>query len=444
MENNIDLINDTKRGFWLLSGPFLILSFFEAIYSLIDMFWISQMSQAAFFAIGIGLPFFAFINNLGKSVGLGTLSIISREIGAGNYENSQDSLWHGIIVCCVLAVILILAIMFLSDILAVMGVTESVSLVKQFMIPILLFSPVFLFSNFFVYTLQAEGNSRIPTILLILSSILNLILDPILIFTLNWGISGAAFASILSSAAMTVYLLYWYLSGRSSVALSVNSFKPRMIYDILIVAVPSFLMDLLMCLVTSFVNVIMLKQLGQIGVVLYSAASKVKELILAPKRAYGKSMMTVSGQLYGAGKIDKLKSIIRYVAMVSTVTTLVLSVAFFFIRVYAFEWFSVTGVETYVYYIAFVGIFILLEMQFSSLGERVLSGLGKTCDSLFINGGTSILKFFLITALAPVLTSGAGVLVGILVSEACSALVYYIVLKIIFRRLEKKMDPQGV
>ena len=243
MENNVDLINDTKSGFWRLSSPFLLLTFFEAFYALVDMFWVSQMSQEAFFAIGIALPFVTLINNFGKSMGTGTLSVISRQIGADDYESAHNTLWHGMIGCVVFAICIILAIPFLSNILDLMNVTNSVSLVKQYLIPIFLFSIVFLFSNLFTYTLQAEGNSRVPTFLLIFSNILNLILDPILIFVLNWGVSGAAFALILSNATITVYLLYWFLKGKSQIILRVKYFKPGIVYDILIVAIPNLLID---------------------------------------------------------------------------------------------------------------------------------------------------------------------------------------------------------
>ena len=436
MADNIDLINNTKSGFWRLSGPFLVLSFFDAFYALIDMFWVSQMSHEAFFAISIALPFVTLIKNFGKSMGTGTLSVISREIGADDYESAHNTLWHGIIGSVVLSICIILAIPFIPNLLALMNVTQSVDLVKQYLIPIFLCSIMFILPNVFLYTLQAEGDSKVPTVLLILTNILNLILDPILIFVLNFGISGAAYASILSNALITVYLFYWFLKGKSQILLRVKYFKPGIVFDIILVAIPNIFKDMLMCIVSSFINAVLLDQLGQIGVELYSAVSKIKDMILAPEIAFGKSLMTISGQLVGACEWEKLDSISNYAYAISTVITLIMGIVFFFIRDYAFAAFSVTGAETYVFYIALVGIFILSAMQFSALVDRIMAGIGNSYDSLFITMGISIFKALLIYVLGPILTSGACVLVGILISESFGAMVYYITLNHRIKRME--------
>ena len=193
-----------------------------------------------------------------------------------------------------------------------------------------------------------------------------------------------------------------------------------------------------MCIVSSFINAVLLNQLGQIGVVLYSAASKIKDMILAPERAFGKSLMTIAGQLVGACQWDKLKSICNYGYSISIVITVIMAIVFFFIRDYAFAAFSVTGAETYVFYIAFVGIFILSAMQFTALADRIMAGIGNSYDSLFITAGTSIFKALLIYVLAPILTSGACVLVGILISESFDAITYYIILNYRIKRMKEK------
>lgn len=185
-----------------------MLSIFEAGYSFVDVFWVSQMNSESFFAIGVAVPLVTLIGNFGKSLGVGTNSLISREIGEGKIDSTYNSILHGIIACFVVGCIIILSTAFLPNILILMGATSSVDLSMQYLTPIFLCPFVFLFYNLFVSTLQAEENSRTTTIILIFTNILNLILDPVFIFVFNWGVMGVSCATILSSLVTTIYLLY--------------------------------------------------------------------------------------------------------------------------------------------------------------------------------------------------------------------------------------------
>ena len=156
------------------------------------------------------------------------------------------------------------------------------------------------FLIFFANTLQAEGNSKIPTILLISTNVLNLVLDPIFIFVLDWGVSGASYATILSSGFSALYLLYWYLSGKSEVPINFRYFKPGIVYDIFTVAFPNFLMDSLWCILILFFNKILIEQLGQIGVLLYSSASKIQSVIISHQKAFSRGLVSICGHLFGA------------------------------------------------------------------------------------------------------------------------------------------------
>ena len=236
------------------------------------------MNAESFFAIGVAVPLVTLIISFGKSIGIGTNSIMSRQIGDNDFTDTYNSILHGIAACLLIGFIVIISTFFLEDILTYMGATSSMELSMQYLTPIFLCPFVFIFSNFFANTLQAEGNSKTPTRLLILTNVLNLILDPIFIFVLGWGVSGVSYATILSSGVTAVYLLYWYLSGKSEVPINFKYFKPGIVYDIIIVALPNFLTDSLWCISMLFFNKILIEQLGQIGVLLYSTASRIESL----------------------------------------------------------------------------------------------------------------------------------------------------------------------
>ena len=310
MADNVDFISNPKNAFWQFTTPLLLLTLFEAGYSFVDVFWVSQMNPESFFAIGVTVPILTLIVSFGRSLGIGTNSIMSREMGDNNLIGSYNSILHGIVACLVSCVIIMMSIFFLKDILTFVGADSSMDLSMQYLSPMILCPFVFIFSNFFANTLQAEGNSKIPTILLISTNVLNLVLDPIFIFVLDWGVSGASHATILSSGFSALYLLYWYLSGKSEVPINFRYFKPGIVYDIFTVAFPNFLMDSLWCILILFFNKILIEQLGQIGVLLYSSASKIQSVIISHQKAFSRGLVSICGHLFGANKIDELKDII--------------------------------------------------------------------------------------------------------------------------------------
>lgn len=441
MHRNVDILSNPKRAFWQLSKPLILLSIFQAGYSLIDMFWISQFSQEAFFAIGVSTPLITLMTGFGGSIGIGTNSIISRELGKKDLEGSYNSILHGILYIAALSLVFMLSIFFLKDILYLMDVTESVDLAIAYLTPMFLFSFITLLPGLFVSTLEAEGNSSTPTILLIFTNVLNLILDPILIFVLGWGVAGAAYASIFSSLVAVIYFLYWYLSGKTEVVLNLKYFRPGIVYDIFIVAIPNFLMSILWSFGMIFINAVLIEQLGGIGVLLYSTSLKIESLLLAPQNAMGTALISVSGQLFGAGKMDEMKEIYDYALKITVSLTIILTVAFFFIRDYGFALFSVTGVETSVLCIAIFGIFIVTCQEISIISNKLLDGMGKSYYSLLLSIGTIVLDLALIAVLAPILTSGVCVIVGLLLGQLIFAIIYCIFIKNI---LNGKIDIEKV
>jgi len=442
MSDNVDFISNPKSAFWQFTTPLILLTLFEAGYSFVDVFWVSQMNPESFFAIGVAVPLVTLIISFGKSIGIGTNSIMSREIGENDLKDSYNSILHGIVVCLVIGFVIMLSTFFLKNILTYMGATSSMELSMQYLTPIFLCPFVFIFSNFFANTLQAEGNSKTPTRLLILTNVLNLILDPIFIFVFGWGVSGAAYATIVSSGVTAFYLLYWYLSGKSEIPINFKYFKPGIVYDIFIVALPNFLTDSLWCISMLFFNKILIEQLGQIGILLYSTASRIQSLLISPQKACGRGLVSVCGHIYGAHKIDELKDLYHYVLKITILISIVSTVIFFFIRDYGFALFSVTGAPESVFYIALAGIVIIPFNEISVISEKMLDGMGKSYHELVLTIGIIIYEISIVSLLAPIFKHGVCVLLGILIGEVTFAIAYYVLLRYLLKKSENNV-PQA-
>lgn len=215
--------------------------------------------------------------------------------------------------------------------------------------------------------------------------ILNIILDPIFIFNLNLGIKGAVYATVISTFLVFIALVYWYLSGWTKVPLSVKYFKfhSYIFVEIFKVALPNFLDDLLWCIATSFINSILILTMGAIGPILYSVSNKLKTLLIAPVRGFGRALVSVTGHLFGANKFGDLEGMFNYVLKISVAVTLVVMIVVIFLRDYIFCLFSVTGIETEVALIVGVGTILMISLPFSMISAKMLDGFGRVCTHCY-------------------------------------------------------------
>ena len=442
MQEKIDLVSLPKKSFWKLSIPIIAFCIFDAIYGIVDMLWVSRISVEAFYAIGVSIPITSLIFSFGDSIGQGTNSMMSRFIGTGDYESAYNTLIHGILIANIIWLILVLCLIFAQGILFKVDDADSYILIFDYMVPMIIFAYVFILNNLFSETFQAEGNSHTPTILIIGSNILNIILDPIFIFDLNLGIKGAAYASVLSSLITFSVLMFLYTHGRTKIPLSRKYFKFRsyILVEIFKVTLPNFLDDAIWSFTMSFINVILIGTMGEIGPILYSVSNKIRSLLNAPTKGYGRGLMSVTGHLFGAEQFDKLKEMYKYVLKIAVCTSLVIMIVFFFIRNWAFGLFSITGMDNEIFWIAVGGIIMMTILPFSTISSKMLDGFGKSLYSLLITIIKVAIEIALISLLTQYLKDGSSVLIGIILSEIISSIVYYKFLGYLFDHFDKKYE----
>ena len=445
MNEKIDLVSQPKRSFWKLSIPIIAFCIFDSIYGIVDMAWVTQINIHASFAVGISIPFVSLIFSFGDSLGRGTNSLISRYIGFGDYESGYNTLIHGIIITNIIWIIILFCAVFAQEIIYSVNPADSYLLAMDYLMPILTFAYIFMFVNFFSETLQAEGNSRIPTIFIISSNILNIILDPIFIFNLNLGVKGAAYATVLSSLIPFIVFVLMDLLGRTKIPLSRKYFKlrPYILIEICKVALPNFLDEGLWTFTSSFINGILTVTMGPVGPVIYSASNKLKTLLNSPVRGFGRALMSVTGHLFGAHEFDELYEMYKYTLKVSVITTIVVMIAFIFLREYAFSLFSIKGMPTEILWIAILGTVIMILLPFTIVSSKMLDGFGKSMYSLFF----IFIKLCVQCGLIYVLNMyhiNHCVLIGVTVSEVLSAIIFYAFLRYLFKNFNEKYENEDV
>ncbi len=211
-ENIEAIIGDPKKAIRRLAYPTILSMLLMYANNLIDSMWVAGLGADPLAALGFMSPLFLVILGFGVGIGAGANSLISRYIGAERYDDSNNVAMHSMILGIIISIILmILGFFFLKDMLILFGAGSVLDYAMDYGIIIFLSSSIILFPAIVSSLFRAEGDIKRATWPLVLNAVMNLIIDPIFIYYFNWGIKGAALATVLSSLANLLVMLYWYL-----------------------------------------------------------------------------------------------------------------------------------------------------------------------------------------------------------------------------------------
>ena len=276
---NIELITgNPRRAINKLAFPTIFSLLLMFLNNLIDSFWVSGLNSDALAALGFISPLYLVIIGLGSGVGAGANSLISRYVGAKRFGDANNAVIHSMILTFIVSVlVLIVGIFFLDDIVILLGAGSVSSYCLSYGQIIFLLNIAFLLPNVTASVFRAEGDVKRATNPLILTAILNMIIDPILIYSLNFGIFGAGLATVIASFAGYVWMIYWiFIKKDTFFKFRVKYYKRKLeIYkEILVVSLPAATEEIIFALVAIILNFLIMVTAGVGEVASFTIASK--------------------------------------------------------------------------------------------------------------------------------------------------------------------------
>ncbi|MDE6357855.1 MAG: MATE family efflux transporter [Eubacteriales bacterium] len=310
MTNDMTVGNPTKLIVKFII-PLLIGNIFQQFYSMVDTIIVGRYVGIAALG-GIGLTGSINFLILGFAMGLtsGFAIPIAQSFGANDYKRMRHYVMMSIYLCCIWSVgITIVSSLSLKQLLILMQTPEAnFQYAYDYMIIILLGMFTNVAYNMTSGILRSLGDTKTPLIFLVISSALNIILDLVFILNFNMGVSGAAYATVISQGVSALLCIIFIskkfpilkikkedlpYSQKSANHLTKIGFP--MAAQFSVIAVGSVLLQ-------SSVN-----KLGEIAVAGYSVSCKVEQLAIQPFSTLGVAAATYTGQNFGAGKIDRIK-----------------------------------------------------------------------------------------------------------------------------------------
>lgn len=320
-----------------ISLPVIISSIFQVLYNLVDAYFVGGLGPDAIAAITLGFPFIFLIFAIGIGVSIGVTSVVSRFLGAGMDDVAGERASTGLALALVMTLVM-MAVGFLTLEATVknIGVSAGVKAMAWDYIAILLLGTGFVFVNLTAGgIIRAEGNMIVPMYALICGTVLNIILDPVLIYGLaglpHLGVRGAALATVVSQVTvMTIVLLYLLLGRtRTRIHLRHMHLRARPVRQILHVGFPATVMQLMIAFGVFLWNVLA-AGVSDEAVAALGLGFRLNSIAFVPALGMNVAIVTIVGQNVGAAKFQRVREVVStgifmvyvYMAIVAIVLSL--------------------------------------------------------------------------------------------------------------------------
>ncbi|MDD1701755.1 MAG: MATE family efflux transporter [Methanoregula sp.] len=386
------LTGNPKKAILNLSAPLIIAMLLMSSYNVVNAIWVAGLGSDALAAVGFISPMFMILLGLGTGIGAGATSAIARKIGAGDRNGASNTALHGIVIAVIISLVLTIPLVIFAEPIAILfGAGTTAGLATSYGQVIFGGTFFIIFVNAAYGILRAEGDARRTMYAMIAASILNIILDPILIYGLGLGIAGAAWGTVISLAAVTVVLLYWFFVKRNLyVCLSWRIFTPcrSAAQDILTVGIPASVEFLAMSILSIIINWMLVLVANTDAVAVFSVGFRVVSFGIVPVVATGTAVVSVVGAAYGARQIDRIRETHRFAILFGILIALCVSVItwVFAYQIAAIFSYSQEGAHLYPTIAAFIQVMCLFYpfVPLGLISSSVLQGVGKGPTSLFL------------------------------------------------------------
>ena len=390
---NIEMITgDPKKAIVKLAVPMMISMLLIMLYNLADSVWVAGLGGDALAAIGFITPLFMVLVGLGNGIGAGANSLIARNIGAKNHAQANNAALHAIVLSVIVSVVFTILIeAFMVPILKFMGAGNTIGYAMNYSYIIFGFLIVFVYSGVASAIFRSEGDMRRATIAIAITAILNIILDPIFIYVLNFGIEGAAWATVISATLSCIIMSYW-IWGKKDLYLDLSpknfSYSSKIMIDTLQVAIPSTLETIIFSALAIIINSMLVIASGTDAVAVYTASMRIVQLAMIPLIGIGTAVLTVTGVAYGAHNYKNLQTAHSYSIKIGFAISVLLGLLMFIFSSQIAAMFSYTEASAVLApeiatAISVLSLFVL-AIPHGIMSSMMFQGVGKGTYSLLI------------------------------------------------------------
>lgn len=321
-----------------LAIPSILSMLIQALYNVVDSIFVARISEDALAALSLAFPIQMILIAVAVGTGVGTSSLISRLLGQGKDEEAANVAEHVLLIS-----------VFYGIIMAIIGAFFSQSLIEIFTddpilidyatryIRIILIGSTAMFIPMIANNiLRGEGNTFVPMITLLIGSIINIILDPLLIFGIGvfpeYGIEGAAIATVFARLLSGMFIVFMIFKGDNQIKLNFKSFNFdfSVIKGIYQVGLPAMTMQILASFMIAGLNRI-LNDYSSTAIAAMGIYFRLQSFVFMPVFGLNQGYMPIIGYNYGHNNPNRVKETMKYGFIIAFIFT---TLGFFLLQVF--------------------------------------------------------------------------------------------------------------
>ncbi|MCB2308181.1 MATE family efflux transporter [Clostridium estertheticum] len=390
MDNSNELATEKVGSLlWKFSIPAIIGMLVNALYSVVDRIFIGRgvPDPLALSGVAITFPITNVIMAFGMLVGIGGAAVVSIKLGQNRKEDAEKILGNAFVLVVIMSIVVsIIGLIFLEPILVLLGASpDTMPYAKQFgfiiLLGVILQNLGFGMNPF----IRSEGNALMAMVTMLIGAILNFILNPIFIFGLHMGVVGSALATIISQAVCSIWVLLYFLRGKSVLKLRRKNMKLQMkiVKEILEIGMSPFAMQMAAGLITVTFNKSLKKYGGDLAIGAFSLINSINMLIMMPIFGLNQGAQPIIGYNYGAKSYKRVKLALKYAAIIATLMSVV---GFVIVQLFSVQIISIfnntdkelidlgsRGIRIFLIMLPLIGSQVVFTNYFQAVGKAKIS-----------------------------------------------------------------------
>jgi putative MATE family efflux protein len=382
-----------NKAIFMLSIPMIVEMSFESLFAVIDIFFVSQVSVNAVATVGLTESVMMIIYSIAIGLSMATTAIVARRVGEKNVQRASDAAFQSILIGVSFAAVLgTIGFFFAEDILRLMGGEEDLIAEGSWYTKIMFAGNVSILLLFLINAIfRGAGDANMAMAALIISNVLNIILDPLLIFGIGpfpeMGVAGAAIATTIGRSVGVLFQFFILFFGGSIIRLTIKNvvFRVKTVMEILRIAFGGVFQFLVESLSWMFL-IRIISIFGASALAGYTVAFRIIVFTILPSWGMSNAAATLVGQNLGAGKPERAEASVWKTALYNMVFLGLVSIVFY---LYADFFVGIFTEDPEVVRYAVLGLKVIcLGYIFFAYGmviSQSFNGAGDTMTPLIIN-----------------------------------------------------------
>jgi Na+-driven multidrug efflux pump len=377
-----------------------------SLYTMVDGIFVSRgVGPLALASVNLSMPFINFIFATSIFFATGASTLIAINLGKGENKKPNEIFTINFIAIVGVAIAIVIITLFnLKGIAVFLGATDATMIyVIEYLKIITIFNGFFMTSYCLEVLTKIDGFPYLAIVGVVISALVNIILDYLFVIKFKWGIGGAAYATGISQVIATLFYLIHFSRKKSNLKFVRCKFRFSIIKEILSIGLPDGLTEVTIGIVIYIFNQVILKKIGDNGIVTYSIISYINLLVLMTMIGITQGMQPLTSFYYGKGDKRALNTLFKMsaitIALISILVFIIINlftpkVVGIFIDAVANEEsfnYSITALRIFSLSFIFVGYNILISGYFASIAKpkyatviSVSRGLIAISISLFL------------------------------------------------------------